>query len=1266
MEKDFKTFSESIPDGGSILEKAQKASKVQHLERMAEGVEKLRDEGRNIGELTVSLSSRVYPLIVDPLSGRTSQSNLEEIYGCVEDENVRIIGVYGMGGVGKTTLAKHIYNQMLKNESHVNVYWVTVSQDFNIRKLQDDIIRTVGVTISEENEEQRAAILRNHLVEKNAVLVLDDVWDNIRLEKLGVPLRVKGCKLILTTRSLDVCRRIGCQKLFKVNVLNEEEGWNLFKEIFLQDDHTVLTHTIENHAKELAKKCGGLPLALNTVAASMRGVNDDHIWRNAIKNFQNASLQMEDLENNVFEILKFSYNRLTDPSLKECFLYCCLYREDEKIEKDEIIKKLIAEELCEDIDEGHSILKKLVDVFLLEVVDKYVKMHDLMREMALKISKFMVKSKLVEIPEEKHWTAELERVSLSSSTLKEIPNDFSPRCHKLSTLNLRNSYIWHTGIKKIPKSFLLYMSQLQVLDLSYNYKLKCLPNSISNLENLCGLFLRGCRRISCLPAMKKMKKLRVLNIEDCDGIRELPQDMECLVSLQYLYMLRTSIDLEIPKGVISKLRNLKCIQSDNCRRLQSEDLNCLEDLQEFWSWFDELHNFNRLVKNLERLKCYYILVGSSNIYWRALPLGSNVKKVEFTGINFTLVLLPANITCLSIADCEGLNGCIADYLQSIMSNLKELDVSQCTEVEWILNSEQIIENASNTGATPFKSLEKLTLLSLSNLISVCKGEDVILPDYCTFSSLKHLSIIRCESMKKLLPHALLQNLKNLEKLSVRFCSQLEVVIGGVGGDGEEDGSSNTPIYLPKLKQLFLYDLPELKSICNGREMICPSIEKISIRGCTNVKRMPSFLPINEATEQPYIPSSFQKIKLRNVEKEWWESLELHNSNAKYMLQYRIRCLFFKQGMVLSMIGLQNAGKTSLVNVVATGGYSEEMIPKKTQMEQIFSFGSKMVGEYMGFDENLETLNVEVDQLFEQANDIKTELMNIERGGQRKRKREVESWLQQVEQLKKHFETFKESIQGRGLIMKNAWKLIKAQQLERMTERVKKLRDEGRNISELTLNVSMVYQLNVDQLSGTTSKFNLEEIYRWVDDENVTSIGVYGMGGVGKTTLVKHIYNQILENIAKIAGIRISDDENEEQRAAILRNHLVGNNVVLILDNVWDNIHLEKLGVPPKDKGYKLILTTRLLDVCRKIGCQKLFKVNVLNEEEAWNLFKEILVQDEHTILTNAIENLAKELAKKCGGLPLELNTLAASMRGVNDDHIWRNTIKNFQNGSTYY
>nr|GMC47078.1 probable disease resistance protein At1g12290 isoform X2 [Ipomoea batatas] len=548
LKTNFETLKESIQGGGFIMKNARKLIKAEELQGMTESVKKLREEGRNnTVEPTLDVST-AYELNVDQLPGTTSETNLDKIYKLVEDENVRSIGVYGMGGVGKTTLAKHIHNRILRNDPCANVYWVTVSHDFNLRKLQNDIAKSAGVRLSDdENEVKRAAILRNHLVRNNVVLILDDVWDNISLENLGVPPRVEGCKLILTTRLRDVCWRIGCQELFQINVLNEEEGWNLFKEILVQDGCIVLTDVIEKYAKQLAKKCGGLPLALNIAAASMRGVNDDRIWSNAINNFQNASLQLEKMEKG----------------------------------------------LCQDIDRGHSILKKLVDVFLLEGEEMYVKMHDLMREMALKISKFMVKFELVEIPEEKHWTVELERVSLNSSTLNEIPNDFSPRCHKLSTLNLRNLYGWVTCINEIPESLLLYMSQLRVLDLGYNYKLKCLPNSISNLENLCGLFLQGCTHISCLPAMKKMKELRVLNIEYCAGIRELPQDMESLVSLQYLYMRGTSKFLEIPKGVISKLRNLKCIQSDNCgRTLQSEDLNCLPHLQEFWSSFDKLHNFD--------------------------------------------------------------------------------------------------------------------------------------------------------------------------------------------------------------------------------------------------------------------------------------------------------------------------------------------------------------------------------------------------------------------------------------------------------------------------------------------------------------------------------------------------------------------------------------------------------------------------------------------------------------------------------------------------
>ncbi|XP_019177038.1 PREDICTED: probable disease resistance protein At4g27220 isoform X3 [Ipomoea nil] len=898
LETNFETFKESIQGAGFIMKNARKLIKAQELEGMTERVKKLREEGRsNTVEPTLDVSTS-YELNVDQLFGTASKINLVEIYRWVEDANVTSIGVYGMGGVGKTTLAQHLYNKICKENPRANVYWVTVSQDFNIRKLQDNIARSAGIGFSDvDNEVQRAAILCSHLGRNNVVLILDDVWDKIDLVKLGVPHKDKGCKLILTTRLQDVCHWIGCDKLFKVDVFNEEGAWNLFKEVLVQDKDIVLTDAIEKHAKELAKKCGGLPLALKTLAASMRGVNDNHSWRNAIKNFRNGCPQMGDqLEKGVFDILQFSYNKLDREKWKKCFLYCCLYPEDDKIPKDEIIIKLIAEGLCEDRDEGHSILNHLEKVFLLEGGEwyngiGYVKMHDLMREMALTISKFMVKSELTEIPEEKHWIAELERVSFMRSEIKEIPDDFSPRCPSLSTLILQGPYymgFWQ--FQRIPESFLLYMrTQLRVLDLSYISGLECLPNSISDLENLYGLYLVGCERISCLPGMKKLKKLMVLNIDGCYGIRELPQDMGCLVNLQYLYMRHTSKYLEIPKGVIAKLRNLRCFHLHSCPNLQSEEVNCLTRLQEFANSYDDLHSFNNttLVKKLEQLKYYRISVGC-----HYTELESEERSVCFRAINFegkrgqeVKVLLPANICCLRIEDCDGLDGCILDNFQSLSNNLSKLSVYNSIEAEWIWDSEQIIENA----ATPFKCLEKLHLKNLQRLVSLFKGEDVIILPDCTFSSLKHLYVSGCNSMTKLLSQALLQNFQNLEILEVQFCENLEVVIGV----GDEEGSSNTRqssssniSCLPKLKHLQLEMLPKLKSICNGREMVCPSIEVIRIFRCQNIKRMPSFLPIDEA-QQPYLPSSFQNISLLKDEKEWWESLEWHNPNEKDILESHI-------------------------------------------------------------------------------------------------------------------------------------------------------------------------------------------------------------------------------------------------------------------------------------------------------------------------------------------------------------------------------------------
>jgi disease resistance protein RPS2 len=130
-----------------------------------------------------------------------------------------------MGGVGKTTLVTHIYNQLLERpETHV--YWITVSQDTSIKKLQTSLARRIGLDLSGEEEElHRAVALKKELMKKQKwVLILDDLWKAFNLQKLGVPDQVEGCKLILTTRSEKVCQQMKTQHTIKAQPILKEEG----------------------------------------------------------------------------------------------------------------------------------------------------------------------------------------------------------------------------------------------------------------------------------------------------------------------------------------------------------------------------------------------------------------------------------------------------------------------------------------------------------------------------------------------------------------------------------------------------------------------------------------------------------------------------------------------------------------------------------------------------------------------------------------------------------------------------------------------------------------------------------------------------------------------------------------------------------------------------------------------------------------------------------------------------------------------------------
>ncbi|KAL2528940.1 putative disease resistance protein [Forsythia ovata] len=299
------------------------------------------------------------------------------------DDNVLSIGIYGMGGVGAKQFWQSNYiSQALK----------------------------IGI-LKESDEKKRAAKLFQAIKNKEKfVLILDDVSKQIDIENIGILLGMDGCKLVITSRSLEVCHRMGFQKIIKVNTFSEKESWELFLKKL---DHVELSPEVEEICKKMTKRYRGLPLALVTLAGSMRGMADIHKWRDASEELDESCMGQADMENGVLPILVYAFNRLKDPKLKSCFLYCSLYPEDYDIPRDELIANFISKELMDtrssrraEFDQGYAILNKLEKACLVEIwTDReVVRMHDLIRDMALTITKhnprYMVKARLelTEIP----------------------------------------------------------------------------------------------------------------------------------------------------------------------------------------------------------------------------------------------------------------------------------------------------------------------------------------------------------------------------------------------------------------------------------------------------------------------------------------------------------------------------------------------------------------------------------------------------------------------------------------------------------------------------------------------------------------------------------------------------------------------------------------------------------------------------------------------------------------------------------------------------
>ncbi|KAJ4958169.1 hypothetical protein NE237_025280 [Protea cynaroides] len=358
----------------------------------------------------------------------STQTNLQQLIDHIYDPHSRIIGVYGMGGVGKTTLIGKVNNHFKENPIFDTVIMVTVSATPNIKDIQSRISKRLGLDLSEDTEDFAIEKMLNALRKKKFLLILDDVWQQLELKNVGIPHPIrshKGSKIMLTTRSQDVCTDMHADFTMKVKPLSREEAWTLFVENVGQ--HVIVNDSIKDFAEKIVERCEGLPLAIVTVAHAMANRHGVGEWANAEREMKESIQDIRGMENKVLTLLKFSFDRLDNDLLKSLFLYCACFPEDHNITKDEIFIFCVGEGLvykCGSLiaarNKGEALIGSLKVACTLEDGEDdeggSVRMHDMMRELALWITspmsdsstKFLIRTdeSIVEAPQANEWARE--------------------------------------------------------------------------------------------------------------------------------------------------------------------------------------------------------------------------------------------------------------------------------------------------------------------------------------------------------------------------------------------------------------------------------------------------------------------------------------------------------------------------------------------------------------------------------------------------------------------------------------------------------------------------------------------------------------------------------------------------------------------------------------------------------------------------------------------------------------------------------------------
>ncbi|XP_056164571.1 uncharacterized protein LOC115681898 [Syzygium oleosum] len=804
-------------------------------------------ESTPIGIVTATMSAARSVDKNDVLESRASI--IEAVMKALANDKVCVIGVHGIGGVGKSKLLEDIEWRVKEEKLFDVVATANVSRNSDLKRIQGEIAYALGLKImNEETARGRADRLCKRLEsdsKKNILIILDNLWEKLELKEVGIPCgvdnKVKGCKLLLTSRYKNVLRiDMGSDEQIQLDQLKPEEAGRLFERIVGEN---VNDPEFKPLVDGVVENCKGLPLQIVSLAKRLRNA-DLAAWRNALAKGSDVKSMVE-----------LYYNDLKDERIQSLFMVCAIHSGRISMNASLIycmglgLYKSFSKTIEIARDALITDLHSLQDSSLLLDSDdmEWFRMHDIFADEAISIASTQWNALVGKKDGFKVWSKdELKKctaISFPYVGIDELPE-------RLDCPNLRMLLLLENNPSlKIPDLFLESMEKLQVLDFT-GLSFTSLPSSIRFLENLKSLCLDFCY-LEDVTVLGKLKGLQFLSFIE-STIARLPKEIGELTELRFLDLTRCARLKVIEPGVLGRLVNL-------------EELYMADSFDQ-WEVEDEAPRRNASLaelKNMNKLSTLHIAIPHSTYLSGDLPfvkLNKHIIQIgnvwDWSGEHkesrtLKLKLEPDNLLseywvqrCLRRTQDLHLYG-LQDGDNSIpnlciegFKDLKHLHVQNSPSLQYVVPSAEIVQ------CTAFSKLESLFLENLNNLEKICC--DCLAPE--SFSQLKIVKLDNCGEIKHLFRLSMMRVFLQLEEIELSKCHSMQQFVAYDEADEIRNAVEDDPkVKSCNLHRLTLRNLSEMTSFCKtmdhpvaffGQQVTeLQNLEAITVKRCQSIQEI---------------------------------------------------------------------------------------------------------------------------------------------------------------------------------------------------------------------------------------------------------------------------------------------------------------------------------------------------------------------------------------------------------------------------------------------